>query len=273
MNCKQRTMLAGALAVALAVPMPVLAGADAEVSVGYDYSSGDYGQNVTTEIEYLPVSLALSEGPWRVELTVPYIRVTGNGSVVPGAGGPMVFDSFSSGLFGRMGGAGGTSSTSTTTRSGVGDVVVQAGYAVLPADGSFYELSGRVKFGTADEDDGLGTGENDYSLQFDAVVGSGAVSPYFTLGYLVTGDSSAFTYRDVPYGSAGLMFRMGEGSSAGFGYDYRRSTLSGSDDQQQVSAFWGWELAPSVAASVSGLVGFTDSSPDYGVSVELSSRF
>ena len=270
MNSYRKAGLAIALAIAFAGPTAVRAESAFDLSAGYEYSSGDYGQKVTTEIEYLPVSMTLTDGPWRLALTVPYIRVTGNGSVVPGTGSPMVFDSFNTGLFG---GAGGVSSTSTTSNSGLGDVIAEAGYAFLPDDGSFYELSASIKFGTADDKEGLGTGENDYSLQFDGVVGSAAVAPYFTLGYLVTGDSPAFTYRDVPFGSVGLMFRMGENSSAGLGYDYRRSTVRGSDDQQQASAYFGWKLAPTLSASVSGLIGFTDSSPDYGLGARLSSRF
>jgi hypothetical protein len=240
-----------------------------EVAAGYDYSTGDYGQDVTTEIEYLPVSLAYTEGVWRVELIVPYIRVTGNGTVVPGTGGPAVFDDFGGGAFG----SGGGSSTTSVSNSGPGDVIARVGYAFLPADGSFYELTGRVKFGTADEDDGLGTGENDYAIQFDGVIGTGSVSPYFTLGYLVTGDSSDFTYRDVPYASLGLMFRTGAGNSAGLGYDYRRATLRGSDDQHMASAFFGWRFSSGVSASVSALAGLSDSTPDYGASVKLTNRF
>ncbi|HED52117.1 MAG TPA: hypothetical protein ENI83_01045 [Gammaproteobacteria bacterium] len=261
-------------ALVLAAPGAGYSGGRVEIAASYDYSSGDYGQDVTTEIEYMPVSLAYTDGPWRVELTVPYIRVTGNGTVVPGSGSPLVFDNFSGGLFGSGGGSGGgSSSTASVSNSGLGDVITRVGYAFMPADGSFYELSGKVKFGTADENDGLGTGENDYAVQFDGVLGSGVVSPYFTVGYLVTGDSGDFTYRDVPYGSLGLMFKTGEGSSAGLGYDYRRATVSGSDDQHMASAFLGWKLTPGVSASVSAIAGFTDSTPDYGASVKLTNRF
>ena len=271
MNPSNRILPAAALALALAAPATGRAGDGFELGVGYDYSSGDYGQDVTTEIEYLPVSLAWTTGPWRAEVTVPYIRVTGNGTVVPGAGGPMVFDNFNSGFFGM--GGGGSSATGTETRSGLGDVTARLGYAFLPADGSFYELSGKVKFGTADEDQGLGTGENDYALQFDGVFGGGPVSPYVTLGYLVTGDSADFSYRDVPYGSLGLMFRLGAGASAGLGYDYRRATVQGSDDQQQASAYLGWRFTPDLSATLSALAGFTDSSPDYGASLRLTAGF
>lgn len=269
----RKSVLSCAVVLVLTVPVPASADSTTEFSLGYDYSSGDYGQNVTTEIEVLPASLAVSEGPWRVEITVPYIRVSGNGSVVPGAGSPMVLDSFKAGRFGGSGGGSVSSSKSTTTHGGLGDIAVSAGYALMPADGSFYEISGKLKFGTADENEGLGTGENDFALQLDGVVGAGTVSPYFTLGYLVTGDSGAVSFRDVPYGSVGLMFHLGKNATVGTGYDYRASTVRGSDDQQQLDAFLDWKLAPSLSASVSALAGFTDSSPDYGASARLTSRF
>jgi len=265
---------------AFTVILPLLASAagDLELTLGYDYTRGDYGQDVTTEIEYMPLTLDYYNGPWRMELTVPYIRVTGNGTVVPGAGGPMVFSDFDSGVFGPGGMRGGGNSgsrTDTVTNSGLGDVMARVGYSIFPgADaGSFYELSGRVKFGTADEDDGLGTGENDYALQLDGIVGSGTVAPYFTLGYLVTGDSNDFEYKDVPYGSVGLMFRRGDSGSAGIGYDYRRAAVSGSDDQQQASAYLGWVFSPRWSGTLSGLFGLTDSTPDYGASFMLTGGF
>ncbi len=273
MHSSNRLLPAVTVVLALAAPAGGRAAEGLELSAGYDYSSGDYGQDVTTEIEYLPLSLAWTAGPWRAEVTVPYIRVTGNGTVVPGAGSPMVFDSFGSGLFGMGGGGGSTTSTRSETRSGLGDVTTRLGYAFAGGNGSFYELSGKIKFGTADEDQGLGTGENDYTLQFDGVIGDGALSPYFTLGYLVTGDSAAFSYRDVPYGSLGLLFRLGEGASAGLGYDYRRATVQGSDDQQQLSAYLGWRFTPDLSATVSALAGFTDASPDYGAGFRLTTAF
>jgi hypothetical protein len=51
----------------------------------------------------------------------------------------------------------------------MGDLVAAFGYTVLNsvASGTIIDVVGKVKFGTADEDKGLGTGEDDYSVQID----------------------------------------------------------------------------------------------------------
>jgi len=244
--------------------LPAQAESDFKLSTGYDYSSGKYGQAVTTEIETLAITMNYLRGPWSLKLTAPAIRVTGNGTVIPGANGPTSFNSFSDGFFGG-GSGGGASTTQTVTSSGLGDLTASVGYAYFPASGNFYEVTARVKFGTADVDKGLGTGENDYTLQFDAVFSNDVVSPFFTLGYAITGDSSLYTYKNVPYAALGLMFKTGASSSFGVGYDYRQATVDGSDDLQQANVFFNWSSSRQWSTTLSALAGFTDSSPDYGV--------
>jgi hypothetical protein len=244
-------------------------GKEVRITAGYEYSSGDYGQAVTTEIETVPVQMQVLYDALSFSLTVPYIRVTGNGTVIPGAAGPLTFSNFGSGFFG--GGGSGASSTETVTNAGLGDITASVGYA-LPAKSGFYEISAKVKLGTADADKGLGTGENDYFLQFDAIPGTGKSSPYFTVGYVITGDNATYTYKDVVYGSVGIMTRNGQDGSMGIGYDYRQSTVAGSDDLQQISAFVDWKTSRNWSTSLSGLVGLSDSSPDYGISLKFTHR-
>lgn len=202
-------------------------------------------------------------GSWSLKLSIPYVRVTGNGSIIPGPGGPTSFGSFGGGVFG-MGGSG-ASANQTVTNSGLGDVVASVGYAVFPASGAFYELTAKAKLGTADAGKGLGTGKNDYFLQFDGVLGNGDLTPFYTVGYIITGDSASYSYKNVPYGTLGLMFKTGQSSNFGFSYDYRQAIIDGTDDLQQASAFISWNDSRQWSTTLSALIGFTNSSPDYGV--------
>jgi len=261
---QSRTILAAVLATA---SLSAHAEGQLSVSAGYDYTSGTYGGSNTTTITTVPVTLNYLNDAWRVTVTVPWISVTGDGSVIPGPGGPL---SFTSG--GRFFGMG-SRSTTTYTNSGLGDVTADLGYALFPESGSFYEVSLRAKFGTADPDKGLGTGENDYALQFDAIVGQGGVSPYLTAGYYITGDTDTFTYNDVPYGSLGLMFRPGKNASLGIGFDYRQATVDGTEDLRQASAFYGWQGQDGWTGSLSALYGLSDTAPDVGFNITLGRRF
>lgn len=237
-------------------------------TTGYDYTSGDYGQSVTTEIEIISFMVNYIDGPWSLNLSVPYIRVTGNGTIIPGTSGS-TFD-FSREIFrNRISDA---TSTQTIVTSGLGDISTSVGYAFFLGK-KFFEVTAKVKLGTADESKALGTGKNDYFLQFDGIIGNGGVSPFFTLGYVVTGDSSNATYEDVPYGSFGFMFKMGAQRSSGISYDYWQSRIQGGVDKQQLSAYISWKNTTKLYTSLSGLIGLSDSSPDFGLSLFVSRRY
>lgn len=237
-------------------------------TTGYDYTIGKYGQGVSTKVETVPFTFNRIDGAWNVKLTIPYIRVTGNGTVVPGTSGS--FSSFSKGTFG--GGGSGASTTSTVINSGLGDVTGSIGYGFFPGN-SFYEVTAKVKLGTADANKGLGTGQNDYYLQFDGVIGNNTVSPFFTVGYVVTGDTSSTTYKDVPYGSFGFMFKQGKFQTTGVSYDYRQATIEGSKNQQQISAFVTWKNPRGWSTTLAALTGLTNASPDFGLSVYFTNNY
>ncbi len=136
-------------------------------SSGFDYSKGDYGSATDTEIWYIPVTGNYEKGPWRFRVTVPYITIEGPGGVVGGTEGGLV-----------VSGGGGV----VTKESGLGDVVAAASYTINPSNVyiPFIELTGKIKFPTADEDDGLGTGEHDYTIQADLYQSLGKISPFMT---------------------------------------------------------------------------------------------
>jgi hypothetical protein len=80
------------------------------------------------------------------------------------------------------------------TESGVGDVVGSiTAFDVLSAGGGdvVLDLTGKAKFGTADADRGLGTGEQDYALQADVSRFFRHASLMGTVGYAVRGDPLA----------------------------------------------------------------------------------
>jgi len=57
------------------------------MAAGFDYSSGKYGSDTTTTILSIPVIGTYLSGDWMLKLTVPFVRITGNGTVIPGMGG------------------------------------------------------------------------------------------------------------------------------------------------------------------------------------------
>ena len=52
--------------------------------MGTDYSTDKYGLTDSTDVWYVPFSASYETGAFTYKVTVPWIRVTGSGEIVPG---------------------------------------------------------------------------------------------------------------------------------------------------------------------------------------------
>lgn len=224
-------------------------------STGFDYSNGDYGKASDTEIWYVPFTGSYRNGPWRVKVTVPYISIEGPGGVVGGTDGGVV-----------IGGKGGV----VTRESGLGDVVASVSYLISPGSNlPFVELTGKVKFPTADEDDFLGTGEFDYTIQADVFQKFGNLTPFAMIGYRFRGDSSTFDLEDGFIASGGFDYKMQEQWNAGLLFDYREAATKTSDDREQLIPYINWKPVDDWSLNLYGVIGLSDGSPDAGVGLQI----
>ena len=85
-------------------------------------------------------------------------------------------------------------SGATVTDSGLGDVMgALTLYDLYVSDSADFvvDVTGKIKFATADEEKGLGIGENDYTLQFDAYKFFDRLSLQGTAGYRLRGEALA----------------------------------------------------------------------------------
>ena len=220
------------------------------LTTGFDYSTGKYGGKEDTDITSVPVIAKYDIDRWVFKLTIPYVTITGPGDVVPGIGQVR-----------------NTTTTRRTTESGLGDIVAGVSYNLF--DGSngmpMIDLTGKVKFGTADEDKGLGTGENDYTAQVDVYKGFGAFTALGTVGYRVYGDTSTTTLDNVFFASVGGVYKLAPNTSTGLIYDYRPATSSSGSAVSEMMAFISQKITDHWKAQGYLVGGFADGSPDYGV--------
>ncbi len=250
------------------------------LSVGMDYSSGDYGHAKDTDILYLPVSLTYEQFPWRAAVTLSYLRITGPGGVIGGGDGGVIVGGggSSSGNRGGLGGGGGNQGghrggkRGPGTEQGLGDVVAGLSYALdsrwtLPVA---LDLIGKVKFATADAEKELGTGENDYALQLDLADNYGRFTPFATVGYRVMGDPPHLDLNDVWFSSLGFDYRLGPSLYGGASFDYRQATSSGAEPVQELLAYLNWEVDSSWSVNGYGVVGFSTASPDAAIGIQLT---
>jgi hypothetical protein len=228
------------------------------LETGMDYSTGKYGGTQSTDIQYVPFTGKYRSREWTLKMTVPYLRITGPSNVVNGVGQTA------------------TSTTSTrTSRSGLGDVVVAATRNVYSggAKGVMVNLTGKVKFGTADRAKGLGTGKNDYALESSIYQAFGDLTAFGTLGYKVYGSPAAYQLRNTFYGSFGGSYKYDHATSTGAMFIVGQKVSAISSSRAEALIFVNHKLAKSWKTQGYALKGFTRSVPSWGCGASVNYSF
>jgi hypothetical protein len=222
-------------------------GTGVSITTGIDYSSGDYGTGIDTDILVVPVAARVTSGNLRFSASIPYIRIKGSSSIVGGDGGPVIVDP----------------NTPASTRSGIGDLTVGANYAI-PEDrmGVGVDFGARVKLPTAES--GLGTGKTDASLSTELSRTFGNVTPFVQAGYRFMGDPDGIDLDNVWFGSVGASANVGK-SVLIASYDYREATTATVEDSQEIFAALSTPVSKALNLTFYGSAGLSDGAPDYGV--------
>ena len=233
------------------------AGTDLRFSTGVEYSTGKYGGTEDIEDLYVPFTFRAGFDRFGVRLTVPWLSVTAPEDTIitepgteplPGTG-------------------------TTVTNSGLGDVVgALTIYDLYVSDeaGFIVDATGKIKLGTADETKGLGTGENDYTLQLDAYRFFDRLSLQGTAGYRLRGEPPEVALNDVFLASFGGAYVTSASSLVGMYFDYRESAIAGTDDIQELSGFASFRLGRAWRIELYAFTGLTDSSTDFGGGILFS---
>jgi hypothetical protein len=231
-----------------------------KVGVGGEYTTGKYGGDKSVDEMYVPVNFIYDAPRVEARLTVPYLSVRApEGTVTVGPDGqPVVGEG------------------PEKTEGGLGDVIAALTvYDVLTLAGGDFamDMTGKIKFGTADENRGLGTGKNDYSLQADFFRFFDDVTLLGLVGYVVRGDPADVDLKDGFFASAGTTYRVADHTRVGLFYDYRESSLDGNDALQEFSLTLSSRFAARWWASGYVLAGTGDSSPDWGAGISVTAGF
>lgn len=229
--------------------------AEKSISVGADYSTGDYGGTQSTDIWFIPVSAKYQTDTWIFKATVPYIRITGPGEVLPDIG-PV-----------------GSATRARRTEEGLGDVTLALSRTAYASRSVLVDITGKVKLATADEDKGLGTGENDYSLQVDTYVPVGDTTAFGTLGYKDLGEPDTFSLDDVWFASLGFSHPLTADTSAGAIADWREASSDRTDPRRELTVFATHDLTPAWSLQGYAVRGFSDASPDWAAGAVVIRRF
>lgn len=252
------------------------------LSTGIEMSSGKYGGTTSTDILYVPLTAKYVVADYSLRITVPYISIqSSDSSVLPGIGRMGSNMATSTGMsgsgMGGMGGTGGSTVTSTsstaTTQSGLGDIFASLGYGIYSGEQLGLTLLTGVKFGTADYNKRLGTGQNDYLAEVDSVYTLNDTAILASAGYKIVGQPADYVLKNVAYGSIGFNQSAGERSRAGLTWDVAQSSSSLSTARSSLSAVWFEAFGQAANWSITLTKGFSSSVPDWGGGFVLSSGY
>jgi hypothetical protein len=248
------------------------------LDLGVDFSSGDYGTDITTDS--LALSLALGYYPTErldLRLTIPWLYQTGGIITTAGGirlGGPsrQAGEEGTGGQPGRPFAAA-IGDEGQSSQSGLGDLTLAAGYVLLQETDvrPMLRPNAFVKFPTAEEN--MGTGEYDLGVGLD-------LSKWLAKWYLFGRGSAIFQG-----GKADLGLKDFATYEGGVGHPL-------SDRLLPVLSLWGasspaessssllearlslsYRLSDSKGLSFTGTKGLSSSSPDYGLAGNLFFNF
>lgn len=223
----------------------------ANVSAGVDFSSGDYGGSDDIDDIYIPVTASVENGRLGYRLTIPYLSVRApTGTVTTGpSGNPILGEG------------------PKRTESGLGDVIGAVTFYDVVSNSDLniaLDLTAKIKFATADEDKGLGTGEHDYSIQADVYKYLDDFTLLASGGYKVRGDPSGLDLENVFFASVGGVYQFAPRTRGGLIYDFRESAFDSGDDIQELTGFVSQQLSNAWRIQVHLLTGFSNASPEWG---------
>jgi len=240
------------------------------LSSSFNYSVGDYGTGKDTTLIYVPFTLGVSPlDRLSISLTVPYIRQTTQTVVVTG-GGVAVRRQEKAKLHTAA------ESSVTQTEDGLGDLLLKGSFIVLPEQTLAPEIAPyvKIKFPTADESRGLGTGEFDETLGvdlskrfFDRLFG------YVSLSYTFIGSPTGEDLRNTFGWSVGAAYAVVERLSVFAFVDGNTAITPGQADPVELRVGAEYKLFKALKLTGSVTRGLTNGAADWGVSAGLTLRF
>lgn len=239
------------------------------LGLGLDYSTGDYGTGIDTRILSVPVTATYGTGNWTFKASLPWMRVEGDPTVLPGLG--TVTNPTGRGRVIDTGG--GNTVTESGTASGVGDLRLAATYSIPTGASAGIDLTGNVKIATADEDKGLGTGGNDYGVAVDLYSTVGTTTVFGGAGYTWLGDSIYIDVDSAAHANAGLAFDTRGGSRVGMVYEWREAVTSLTESRREATGFITMPAGEKNRLQLYATKGFSEGSPDWGAGVAYTAAF
>lgn len=239
------------------------------LSTSVNFSRGDYGTGEDTDFLYVPFTLGVRPiDRLTLSLTVPYVRQTTQTVVLTGGGVAVRNDKERKLTTDRP--------SVTRTEDGLGDILLKGQYVLLQEQPIVPEISPylKIKFPTADEDRGLGTGE------FDETIGVDLSKTFFqrwvaylTLAYTFIGSPPGTDLDNSFSWSIGAAYLAAQPVTLFAFLEGATAISPGQENPLELRVGAEYKLTRAVKLTGSASVGLSDGSADFGFSAGLAFRF
>jgi hypothetical protein len=221
---------------------------------GLEYQQGDYGTPYTTTLWSIPFNLSYRKENYSFFASLPLLYAQSDGTINVSSKTTMR----------KKNAPPSTTTSGQQSASGIGDVVLSGSYYFMPdyRKEITYRVTGTIKLGTADESDGLGTGENDFFLEGGAVKNIDEYILSGTLGYEISGDSPVYEYNDVFYGNLGLTKQLEKNQQMGASLYFSQALTDNTSAPLEISFFYRRPVSKGRDIYLYVSKGLSDGSPD-----------
>lgn len=260
---------------------------NASISLGAEFASGTYGTDATTRSVYMPLIATWSPNDrFDFGIEIPFLYQSSSNVTTSLFSTSQNTAAAQTTLRGGPGGnrtailqqQTGTSAATGTAQSdvsGLGDIILRAGYVLLVEKSPLPQLrmSLFVKTPTAAASDGLGTGKFDYGGGLDLTQWFGDLHLTGEIQYTWQGKVSSFDLKNYFSYTAGVGYQLLEslepmllvkGATAPSGY---------SDNLLEARGRLIWSASDTTQLDLYGSRGFSDSSPEYGGGIAVIYSF
>ena len=267
---------------ALAAPAGLLANKSA--STGFDFSTGTYGGSTRTDSISIPLGFSFSRGAFNGSISTAYLRITGDGSYVPGVGSVAKLLALRprTGLLARRfatvtSGSAATAATTptVTTEQGLGDLTLQNSFQ-LPSFGAgapIFSLGLETKLGLADADKGLGSGENDYAPKIAVHKDWETWGLGFDSGYRFFGDPDGVDLKNGFFGSVSAWLTLNSTSNLSISLSAAQASSAGESTSATAGLGYSHTVTDRFSVTYSLSKGLTTASADYSTGFSLGFSF
>jgi hypothetical protein len=228
------------------------------------YETGTFGTGSRTNILYVPFTLKRYFNSGDFSVTLPYMIQETGGSVTTVEGVPVQIKHKKK------------EKLPTTTEEGVGDLTIQGGYDLLQENRQPLDLAliGRIKFPTADETKGLGTGEFDegVGLEFGK-----RIKPVWTVFadfyYTWIGSPPGIHLENRLAVDFGVANQLRPALTASLFYEESTPLVRGNPAPRDLLINLEKKVSKTTRLFMGGILGLSNGSPDAGLTTGAAVRF